>query len=88
MLLTSATIGAGSATGFRRRRGRFLILAIGSGAGSGCFFARIFLLGMPRRLTSNKSDCEPGNVLKYLVGRSSGFVPDSQEEPVRDRKTG
>ena len=43
MLLTSATIGTGSATGLGRRRRRFLILAIGSGAGSGC------LPGLPGR---------------------------------------
>jgi len=68
-LLTSATIGTGCATGLRRRRRRFFILAIGSGAGAGsaCFFVRRFFLGMPRRLTSNQPDCEPG----YLGRRSS-----------------
>jgi hypothetical protein len=50
-LLTSVTSGTGSATGLRRRRRRFLILAIGSGAGfdSGCFFVRRFFLGMPQK---------------------------------------
>ena len=47
-LLTSATSGTGSATGLRRRRRCFLILAIGSdtGTGSGCFFVRRFFLGI------------------------------------------
>jgi len=42
-LLTFAITGAGSVTGLCRRRRRFLILAIGSGAGTGCFFARFFV---------------------------------------------
>ena len=50
-LLTSATSGTGSATGLRRRRRGFLILAIGSdtGTGSGWLFVRRFFLGMPQK---------------------------------------
>jgi hypothetical protein len=44
-VLGSARTGTGSATGLRRRR-RFLILAIGSGAAFGCFFTCRFRLGI------------------------------------------
>jgi hypothetical protein len=50
--LGSARTGTGSATGLRRRC-RFLILAIGSGVGFGCFFVRRFFLGMPQKVTGH-----------------------------------
>ena len=52
-LLTSATSGTGSTAGLRRRR-RFFILAIGSGAGSGCFLVRRFRLGMLEIISGSK----------------------------------
>jgi hypothetical protein len=49
-----AGTGTGSVTGLCRRRRRFLILAIGSGVGSGCFFVRRFRLGMPGMIAGIK----------------------------------
>jgi len=46
MVLGSAATVTGLTAGLCRRRRRFLILAIGSGAGSGCFFTCRFLLGI------------------------------------------
>ena len=63
-LLTSATIDTGSATGLRRRRRRFLILAIGSGASFGC------LRGPPgRRLRLGRA------VLKTCLAPPAGAAP-------------
>jgi len=64
-VLGSAKTGTDSAAGFRRRRRRFLILAIGSGAdgdaAAGCRVRR-FRFGMPGRLTSTQAYSEPVNV--------------------------
>jgi hypothetical protein len=62
-VLGSAKTGTDPAAGFRRRRRRFLILAIGSdaGGGAGCRVRR-FRFGMPGRLTSGQEYSEPVNV--------------------------
>jgi len=53
-VLGSAATATGSVSGLRRRRRRFLILAISDGAGSGCFFVRRFRLGMFGRIASSR----------------------------------
>jgi hypothetical protein len=81
-VLGSAKTGTDSATGFRRRRRRFLILAIGSGAGAatGCRVRR-FRFGMPGRLTSSQEYSEPVNV------SGCWLVPGSNRLVVRRNRT-
>ena len=79
-VLGSPKTGTDPATGFRRRRRRFLILAIGSragtGAAAGCRVRR-FRFGMPGRLTSSQEYSEP------VMFQEAGFFLGSNRLVVR-----